>query len=91
MNALEPYNTDFLENFIPNLSDKIFIRGRNYLISGQPGTGKPCFCYTFVRKGLDAGENAVYITFGQKARNVLLDANSFGIDLVGPYEEKNWS
>jgi circadian clock protein KaiC len=88
MDVLEPYNTDFLETFIPNLPDKIFIRGRNYLISGQPGTGKSCFCYTFVKEGLDAGENAVYMTFDQKARNVLLDAKSFGIDLVRPYEEK---
>ena len=88
MDASEPYDADFLENFIPNLPDKIFIRGRNYLISGQPGTGKSCFCYTFVKKGLDAGEGAVYITFDQKARNVLLDAKSFGIDLIKPYEEK---
>ncbi len=89
MEAQSPdsYTPKFLPTFIPGLPECIFIGGRNYLVSGRPGTGKSCFCYTFMEDGFEKGENAIYMTFDQKTENVLIDAMSFGIDLAKQYKE----
>lgn len=56
------------------------VRGRPYLISGNPGTGKSCACLEFIDAGVQAGERGLILTHDDPGD--LLDSAEFlGIDL----------
>lgn len=62
-------------------------KGRSYLVSGEPGTGKTIFCLQFLLTGLQNGERAMYVTFDEKPDHIIADAKELGWDLE-PYFEK---
>lgn len=64
-------------------------RGKNYLISGETGTGKTIFGLQFLVKGFELGENGVYVTVDEKPSDVIEDANSFGLDFEERIEQNN--
>ncbi|MFT5170453.1 MAG: circadian clock protein KaiC [Candidatus Marinamargulisbacteria bacterium] len=63
-----------------------FPRGRAFLVSGEPGTGKTIFTLQFLIEGLKAGEKAVYISIDEKPEHVIQDTKALGWDLA-PYLE----
>lgn len=57
-----------------------FVRGRPYLISGNPGAGKSCACLEFIDAGVQSGERGLIVTHDDPGD--LLDSAEFlGIDL----------
>lgn len=58
-----------------------FRHGKNYLLSGETGTGKTIFGLQFLMKGFELGEGGLYVTVDEKPSDVIEDANSFGFDL----------
>ena len=59
-------------------------KGRAYLISGEPGTGKTIFSLQYLLTGLKNNEKCVYISIDEKPEHVLLDAEALGWDF-SPY------
>ena len=57
-----------------------FRQGKNYLLSGEAGTGKTTFGLQFLVKGFELDEGGVFVTVDEKPGDVLEDANSFGLD-----------
>jgi circadian clock protein KaiC len=66
-----------------------FRQGKNYLLSGEAGTGKTIFGLQFLVKGFELGESGVYVTVDEKPSDVIEDANSFGFDLEERIEQNN--
>ncbi len=52
--------------------------GQMYLLEGTPGTGKTTLAMQFIRTGLLAGENALYITLSESKRELESSALSHG-------------
>lgn len=50
------------------------------LISGEAGAGKTTFCSQFLWKGLQEGENCMFITFEEPAAQIKEEAKLFGWD-----------
>ncbi|MFC1753496.1 RAD55 family ATPase [Thermoproteota archaeon] len=61
-------------------------KGRAYLVSGEPGTGKTIFSLQFLLGGLLKGEKCIYISIDEKPEHVIEDAKALGWDLM-PYLE----
>ena len=61
-----------------------FPKGRAYLVSGEPGTGKTIFSLQFLLQGLKNGEKCVYISIDEKPEHVIMDAKALGWNL-DPY------
>jgi circadian clock protein KaiC len=61
-------------------------KGRAYLVSGEPGTGKTIFSLQFLLTGIKKGEKTIYITIDEKPEHIILDAAALGWDLL-PYLE----
>ncbi|MCJ7450843.1 MAG: AAA family ATPase, partial [Candidatus Nanohaloarchaeota archaeon QJJ-9] len=57
------------------------------LVAGGPGTGKTIFCSQFLWKGLQEGDNCLFITMEEDSDEILEDAKEFGWDF-GEYEEE---
>jgi len=57
-----------------------FPKGNIVLISGTPGTGKTIICFQFIEAGLKNGENCLYLTSDQPAKNLLNEANQLQFD-----------
>ena len=55
-----------------------FIKGRSYLIAGEPGTGKTLFSLQYVLNGAKLGEPGIYITIDEKPEHLISDADSMG-------------
>src|SRR5262249_32662895 len=53
------------------------LRGRTYLVQGEPGTGKTTLGFHF----LSAGEAGLFITFAQTAERIRADAGSLHLKL----------
>lgn len=51
------------------------------LLSGMPGTGKTIFCLQYIYKGLELGENGIYITLEEKPEELRREAKRFSWDL----------
>jgi circadian clock protein KaiC len=51
------------------------------LVSGSPGAGKTIFALQFLKKGADAGERGLYITFEETRPFILDQASRFNWDL----------
>ena len=58
-----------------------FPKGRSYLISGEPGTGKTIFTLQFLLEGLKNNEKCLYISIDEPPDHVIEDAMSLGWDL----------
>jgi circadian clock protein KaiC len=56
-------------------------RGRAYLVSGEPGTGKTIFSMQYLVHGLNNGEKAIYISIDEKPEHVIEDCKALGWDL----------
>jgi len=56
-------------------------RSTTTLVSGSSGTGKTLLALHFTLSGLEAGENAVYVTFEENPRQLVRGALSLGLDL----------
>lgn len=81
-------NTDTLSKISSGISglDSLlaggFIKGRLYLVNGAPGTGKTTLGVEFLKNGLDAGENVLYIHGEESREGLLTNAAQFNIDLT---------
>ena len=64
-----------------------FLAGRNYLVIGEPGTGKTTFCTQFVFEGFLRNEKAIFITLDQTKNELLSDMIFFGWDFVDKQAE----
>jgi circadian clock protein KaiC len=60
-----------------------FVRGRMYLVSGAPGTGKTALGLHFLEAGLRAEETVLYIHGEESASEILENAAQFGVDVAG--------
>jgi circadian clock protein KaiC len=57
-------------------------RNRTTLVSGTAGSGKTVFAMQFLTKGIrDLGENGVFVTFEETARDIRKNMRSFGWEL----------
>ena len=59
------------------------VRGRNYLVRGDPGSGKTVLGTHFLTAGLDAGETALCITLEESRADAEANAAQLGFDLSG--------
>ena len=59
------------------------IRGRNYLVRGDPGSGKTILGTQFLAAGLDADETGLCITLEETTADAKANAHQLGIDLDG--------
>jgi circadian clock protein KaiC len=73
---------------LDNLIGGGFRQGKSYLISGETGMGKTIFGLQFIMKGLELGENGVYVTVDEKPESLIEDAESFGFDLKAGIDQK---
>jgi circadian clock protein KaiC len=58
-----------------------FVRGRMYLVAGEPGTGKTTVGFHFLEDGIANGEAVLYIHGEESADEALENAAQFGIDI----------
>jgi circadian clock protein KaiC len=76
---------------IPGLDPLIdggFPRGKSFLLTGPPGSGKSIFCLQFLVEGLTKGEKAVYVAVDEKPTDVVEQAASLGWDLARHIDTK---
>lgn len=57
-------------------------KGRAYLVSGEPGTGKTIFSLQYLLVGIQNGEKCIYISIDEKPEHLILDAQALGWDLT---------
>jgi len=55
-------------------------KGSLITIAGAPGVGKTTFASQFIYKGLEKGENGVYVSFAENRESFLENMKSFGLD-----------
>ncbi len=60
-----------------------FIKGRAYLITGGPGTGKTTLCLHFLQEGISKGERSLFITLTEKEEQIIKNATRVGINVDG--------
>jgi circadian clock protein KaiC len=65
-----------------------FPKGRSFLVTGEPGTGKSIFALQFIVEGLRRGERCVFVTTDEEPGDVLEQAASIGWDLERHVENK---
>ena len=58
-----------------------FLPRQSYLVRGGPGTGKTTLGLHFLREGLRQGERTLFITLGESAEQVKLNARGLDFDL----------
>ena len=71
---------------IPGLDELLcggFVRGRMYLVTGEPGTGKTITGFHFLERGLANGETVLYIHGEESMAEIVENAAQFGIDVGG--------
>ncbi len=59
------------------------IRGRTYLLTGPPGTGKTTLGWHYLMAGVAAGEPVLFISFGESEATLRTNAALSGFDLRG--------
>ena len=57
-------------------------KNRTTLVTGTAGSGKTVFAAQFLAAGIDRGENGVFVTFEESARDIRQNMASFGWDLA---------
>ncbi|MFW5950371.1 MAG: ATPase domain-containing protein [archaeon] len=71
---------------VPDLDQIVnggFLTGHNYLVRGEPGTGKSTLGLQFLAEGVAQGESSLYINLGEKERTIQIAAEAFDI----PFDE----
>lgn len=63
---------------LDNILSGGFPKGRAYLISGEPGTGKTIFSMQYLLSGIRQGQKAIYISIDEKPEHVILDCELLG-------------
>lgn len=63
-------------------------KGRSFLVTGEPGTGKTIFALQFLFEGLKRGERGIYVAADEGPMDVLEQAASLGWDLEPRVESK---
>ena len=63
------------------------IKGRSYLIAGEPGTGKTLLSLQYILDGIKKGEKGIYISIDEKPAHLIEDAASIGWDLKKHIED----
>jgi circadian clock protein KaiC len=58
-------------------------KGRMYLVTGEPGSGKTTLSLHFCRAGVAAGERVLYVTLSQSGDELAMIAASHGWTLAG--------
>jgi circadian clock protein KaiC len=77
---------DRLSTGVPGFDEVLhggLIPGRAYLVRGQPGTGKTILGLHFLSSGAEAGEKSLYITLGEPAEQIRMNAEALAFDLKG--------
>jgi len=77
-------NTERVSSGIEGLDPLIgggFVKGRSYLISGEPGTGKTLLSLQYILDGLKKGEKGIYVSIDEKPSHIIEDATAMGWDL----------
>ncbi|HVO91453.1 MAG TPA: ATPase domain-containing protein [Terriglobales bacterium] len=64
-------------------------KGRSYLVTGEPGTGKTIFALQFLFEGLKRGEKCIFVTADEGPADVLEQSASLGWDLEPHVEAKS--
>ena len=57
------------------------IKGRPYVLCGRPGAGKTIFCMQFLRKGVERGENSMYVTLEEPVSEIQQNIKVLGWDI----------
>ncbi|HZZ64601.1 MAG TPA: ATPase domain-containing protein [Candidatus Baltobacteraceae bacterium] len=60
-----------------------YVAGRTYLLTGPPGGGKTTFGWHFLVAGAQAGEKAMFVTFGESEHELRANARESGFDTSG--------
>lgn len=58
------------------------------ILVGSSGTGKTTMALQFLRKGLEAGNEAIYITLEEPKEQIMAEARSMGWDDIGSYVDQ---
>lgn len=58
-----------------------YIRQNAYLVTGQAGTGKTTLCLHFLEEGSRNGEPTLFVSFGEKAEQIMKNAKKLGMKL----------
>jgi KaiC/GvpD/RAD55 family RecA-like ATPase len=59
------------------------------ILVGSSGTGKTTMALQFLRKGLESGSDAIYITLEESKEQIMAEAKSMGWDDIGSYIEQD--
>jgi circadian clock protein KaiC len=76
---------------VPGLDQLIeggFLKGRSFLVTGEPGTGKTILSLQFLIQGLAHGEKAIYVAADEEPSDIIEQAASLGWDLNPHIERK---
>ncbi len=76
---------------IPGLDELIqggYVKGSTVLVTGSAGAGKTIFCSQFIWRGLQSGENCLFITFEEVPEDIIEDVRIFGWDFEKYINEK---
>ncbi|MFH1327762.1 MAG: ATPase domain-containing protein [Candidatus Bathyarchaeota archaeon] len=66
-----------------------FEKGKVYLITGESGGGNTIFSMQYLVKGIERGENGIFVTVDEKPEHLIEDAASLGWDLQSMMDEKH--
>jgi circadian clock protein KaiC len=81
--------TERVPTGIPGLDQTIeggLPKGRSFLVTGDPGTGKTIFALQFLMEGLKRGEKCIFVSADEGPIDVMEQSASLGWDLE-PYVE----
>lgn len=75
-----------LDTFVPGLP-----KGDAILVRGEPGTGKTILCLQYMKKGIDNGENCVYITTEETPKTIIRTATELWPEFQEYIDDKKFT
>jgi KaiC/GvpD/RAD55 family RecA-like ATPase len=87
----DPLEIKRISSGIPGLDELMeggFVKGSTNLLAGQAGTCKTIFGCQFLWEGLQKGENGLYVTLEESAKDIINDALQFGWDFSKYIKER---